>query len=174
MRDLVIVLGDQLNDDSMAFADFNVQSDVLWMAEVADESTSVWSHKARIALFLSAMRHFADRQRTLGRRVEYWALDTHACDTLACALTRTLESLRPQRIRLVPPGDWRVRQQIEQAAQQHRVPVHWCADNHFIMPIETFQSWANGRQQWRMEFWYREVRRHTGLLMESDQPSGGQ
>ena len=59
-RHLVLILGDQLDADSAAFDGFDASQDAVWMAEVAEESTHVWSHQARIVLFLSAMRHFRD------------------------------------------------------------------------------------------------------------------
>lgn len=49
VRRLILVLGDQLDLDSPAWQDIAPQQDVVWMAEVAQESTEVWSHKARIA-----------------------------------------------------------------------------------------------------------------------------
>ena len=61
MRNLIIILGDQLNEDSAAFDGFDSDMDGVWMAEVAQESTRVWSSKPRTAIFLSAMRHFRDR-----------------------------------------------------------------------------------------------------------------
>ena len=60
LRNLILILGDQLDLDSSAFDGFDASRDAVWMAEVAAESTHVWSHKARIVMFLSAMRHFAD------------------------------------------------------------------------------------------------------------------
>ena len=62
-RNLVLVLGDQLNIDSAALDGFDPSLDAVWMAEVGEEATRVWSHKARIAIFLSAMRHFRDALR---------------------------------------------------------------------------------------------------------------
>ena len=59
LRNLVVVLGDQLDLDAAAFDGFDPAHDAVWMAEVAEESTHVWSSKQRIALFLAAMRHFA-------------------------------------------------------------------------------------------------------------------
>jgi deoxyribodipyrimidine photolyase-related protein len=58
MRNLILVLGYQLNADSDAFDGFDSDQDAVWMSEVTGEAKHVWSHKARIALFLSAMRHF--------------------------------------------------------------------------------------------------------------------
>jgi deoxyribodipyrimidine photolyase-related protein len=59
LRHLVLVLGDQLNLDALALADFDPTQDAIWMAEVMEESTHVASSKQRSTLFLSAMRHFA-------------------------------------------------------------------------------------------------------------------
>lgn len=56
LRALVIVLGDQLDLQSSAFDGFDAAQDAVRMAEVAEESTHVWSGKPRIALFLAAMR----------------------------------------------------------------------------------------------------------------------
>ena len=59
-RYLILILGDQLNFDNPALEDLDPAQDVIFMAEVSHEATQVWSHKARIVLFLSAMRHFYD------------------------------------------------------------------------------------------------------------------
>ena len=75
VRHLVVVLGDQLDAGSAALDGFEASRDAIWMAEVAGESEHVVSSQVRTALFLSAMRHFRDSQRALGRRVEYVELD---------------------------------------------------------------------------------------------------
>ena len=59
MRNLVLILGDQLNPDNPALAGIDARNDRIVMIEAAGEATHVWTHKARIALFLSAMRHYA-------------------------------------------------------------------------------------------------------------------
>ena len=75
---LVLVLGDQLDLDSAAFDGFDATRDAVWMAEVADESTHVWSSNPRIALFLAAMRHFALALRRAGKTVHYRRIDDAA------------------------------------------------------------------------------------------------
>jgi deoxyribodipyrimidine photolyase-related protein len=48
-------------------------------------------------------------------------------------------------------------------------------DTRFVCNIDEFAHWAEGRKQLRMEFFYREMRKKTGLLMTSEgQPEGGQ
>ena len=58
-RHLVLILGDQLDEESSAFDGFDPLRDVVVMVEAAEEFTHVWSHKIRTTVFLSAMRHFA-------------------------------------------------------------------------------------------------------------------
>ena len=71
IRHLVLVLGDQLNADSAALADFDPRRDRVLMIESVREANHVWSHKARIAMFLSAMRHFATTLKAKGVAVDY-------------------------------------------------------------------------------------------------------
>jgi deoxyribodipyrimidine photolyase-related protein len=37
-----------------------------------------------------------------------------------------------------------------------------------------FENWAKDRRQLRMEYFYRDMRRKSGLLMNGDAPEGGQ
>ncbi|MBY0340526.1 MAG: cryptochrome/photolyase family protein [Rhodocyclaceae bacterium] len=175
LRHLVLILGDQLDADALALADFDPAQDALWMAEVAEESTHIPSSKQRSALFLSAMRHFAADQRALGRTVLYTLLDAAAnTGTLAGELTRTLTQIQPQKLVLTAPGDWRVLKALQAVAREHDLPLELKDDTHFITTVREFAAHAHGRKQLRLEYFYREVRRKTGLLMEGKNPIGGQ
>ena len=63
---LVLILGDQLSPAISSLADRTPDDTVILMAEVWDEATYVRHHKAKIALVLSAMRHFAEELRGAG------------------------------------------------------------------------------------------------------------
>ncbi|HZH06807.1 MAG TPA: cryptochrome/photolyase family protein, partial [Lautropia sp.] len=71
LRHLVLVLGDQLDLDAAAFDGFDTTRDAVWMAEVVEESTHVWSSKPRIVMFLAAMRHFGLALGAAGRALHY-------------------------------------------------------------------------------------------------------
>jgi deoxyribodipyrimidine photolyase-related protein len=43
-------------------------------------------------------------------------------------------------------------------------------DDRFLASHAEFEAWAEGRKQLRMEWFYREMRRKTGLLMEGTSP----
>ena len=173
-RHLVLVLGDQLDAKSAAFDGFDLKLDAVWMAEVAEESTHVMSHQARIAMFLAAMRHFRDGLLARGFTVHYRALDDAPnVSSLAEELLATVSRVTPKKLIVVQPGEWRVEQSLQTAAGQLGLELEIRPDRHFLASREEFASHAKERKQLRMEFFYREMRRKHDVLMDGDQPVGG-
>ncbi len=174
MRHLLIILGDQLDPESPVLADADPDHDLIWMCEASEESTHVTSHKQRIVLFLSAMRHHRDWLREKGHRIDYITLDVKGhSGTLSGELTKAIEKHRPERVRIVEPGEWRVKQAIEGACNRLSVPLDLLTDTHFLSTIDDFRAHAEGRKSLRMEFFYREMRKRHGILMEDGKPAGG-
>ena len=174
---LVIVLGDQLNHDSAAFDGFDALTDVVLMVESREESTHVWSHKARTALFLSAMRHFAIELQSKQVRVDYRRLDVHRDETLQAGWLAAIEMHQPESIVCVEPGDMRVWQALNVTAAKAKLPLDIRTDRHFMCSREAFSKWAGTSKSLRMEFFYRNMRREHDVLMEGekkDLPLGGQ
>ena len=175
VRHLVIVLGDQLDAQSSALQGFDATQDVVWMAEVDQESTHVWSAKQRIAVFLSAMRHFANDLRERGLPLVYVPMDEPTNrGTLALELERVITVLQPAALVLTAPGDWRVLHSLRAVAKQHSLALDLRDDTHFFSTVREFAAHAEGRKQLRLEYWYREMRHQHGILMEGKAPVGGQ
>jgi deoxyribodipyrimidine photolyase-related protein len=175
IRHLTIVLGDQLDHSSAAFDDFDNSRDMVWMAEVREESTHVPSHKARTALFLSAMRHFAEELRERSRRVEYRKLNAKTNEgSFDAELRKAIKRFRPEAIVVVEPGEYRVEQILKQVSGALDVRLEIRADRHFFCSRAEFASWAKAHDQLRMEFFYRNMRKRSGILMERGKPEGEQ
>ncbi len=175
VRNLLVVLGDQLDADSSALQEFDPSQDVVWMAEVAEESTHVWSAKQRIVVFLSAMRHFAQDLKARGLPLVYTRLgDADNLGTLALQLSQCLAQLKPAGLVMTAPGDWRVLQSLRAVATDHKVTLDVRDDLHFFSTVRDFAAHAKGRKQLRLEYWYRELRHKHGILMEGKDPVGGQ
>ena len=174
LRCLVLVLGDQLDLEAAAFDGFDASQDAVWMAEVAEESTHVWSAKARTVMFLSAMRHFAVALRAAGRPLHYMLLDDadNRC-TLAAQLRADIARLRPRQLVMTAPGDWRVLQALKGVAAEADLPLDVREDRHFFTTVRDFAAHAQGRKQLRLEYFYREQRRRHGVLMDAQKPAGG-
>ncbi len=173
-RNLVLVLGDQLDLEAAAFDGFDPAQDLVWMAEVDEESTHVWSSKQRIALFLAAMRHFARALRAAGRPLVYTRLgEAGNRGSLAAELRAALDRLAPRRVLMTAPGDWRVLQSLKAVVEQAGLSLEIREDRHFFCSVREFAAHARGRKSLRLEYFYRELRQRHGVLMQGDQPIGG-
>lgn len=172
---LRLLLGDQLTLSLTALDGLDPVRDVVVMAEVRAEATYVRHHKQKIAFLFSAMRHFAAELSARGLRVDYLRYeDPDTPDSLGAVVQAALARHRPDQIVLTEPGEWRVREMMESWRETLPVPVHIRPDTRFIAALGEFETWARGRRHLRMEFFYRLMRRKTGLLMDGNQPVGGQ
>lgn len=177
----VLVLGDQLSLDNPALrppeggrcADVTV-----FMIESQAESKLVWVHKARIALFVSAMRHFAEQLRQKGYCVVYSTLSQTGPLALVDRLAQLCEVHQVQALQLAEPGEWRLEQSLVELSKQRQLPVVFLEDSHFMCSRAEFAKWASGYKQMRMEYFYREMRKRYGVLMQeagsTAEPLGGQ
>lgn len=171
---LIVVLGDQLTPSLASLLAGDPARDVVVMAEVDDEATYVRHHKKKLVLVFSAMRHFAEQLRREGWQVDYTRLDDAApVVSITDAVERARTRHAPSAVLITEPGEWRVRNYIETWAERFAVPVDVLTDTRFVCTIDTFKRWAQGRKQLRMEHFYREMRRETGLLMDGAEPVGG-
>ena len=173
IRNLVLVLGDQLDLSSPALQELDPELDRVWMAEVTSEATHVQSHKVRIAVFLAAMRHFRVELEGRGIEVDYHDLETTKDSSFETVLTESVARWNPQKIILVEPGEWRVRHLFESLAEDQGWALEFLEDTHFYCSPEDFRQHASGRKQLRLEFFYRELRRKHQVLMEGKDPAGG-
>ncbi|MBO9446696.1 cryptochrome/photolyase family protein [Ruegeria sp. R14_0] len=166
---LIVVLGDQLSTDSAALRAGSADLDMVLMAEVMDEAQYVRHHKKKIAFVFSAMRHFAAQLEAAGWQVRYVRLDDPAnTHSLTGEIERAKHDLNISRAVVTEPGEYRLAQAFSGCEGLHVLP-----DDRFIASHHEFRQWAEGRKQLRMEYFYREMRRKTGLLMSGDTPEGG-
>lgn len=174
MTTLIPVLGDQL---SMALASLqraDAATAIILMVEVAEEASYVPHHKRKIAYILSAMRHHAAALSAAGWKVDYVALDDpDNSGSFTGEVARAIARHAPDEIVVTAPGEWRVAAMIDSWETLFGLPVEICADTRFTASLDEFATWAAGRKQLRMEFFYRDMRRKTGLLMDGDKPVGG-
>lgn len=172
-KPLIIVLGDQLTL-SLPTLRQAPENAVVALCEVASEAHYVPHHIHKIGVFLAAMRHFAQTLRDKGFTVHYSALDdpdnTH---TLISEAERLASAYNCNHIQAVRPGEWRLWQAM-QNRQDTASPWQLFEDDRFFTTPEDFAQWAKGRKQLRLEYFYREQRKRSGLLMEHGEPAGGQ
>ena len=173
-RDLVLVLGDQLSLGLASLRAASTATARVLIVEVVEEATYVRHHQKKIAFLFSAMRHFADELRGDGWQVDYVRLDDPAnTGSFSGEVARAAARLKPMRVLVTEPGEWRVLEIIRGWSDALGLPVEILSDDRFVCSIDRFKAWAGTRKQLRMEYFYRDMRRETRLLMEGDQPVGG-
>jgi deoxyribodipyrimidine photolyase-related protein len=167
---LILVLGDQLTPGLSALRAGDPSSDVVVMAEVRDEATYVRHHKKKIAFVLAAMRKFADQLRADGWRVAYGRIDeAGTASSIVGELMRRHGEFGAESVLATECGEWRLRRALAECP----LSIEVLPDDRFVAGRREFAAWAEGRKSLRMEYFYREMRRKTGLLMEGDEPAGG-
>ncbi len=175
MTTLRLVLGDQLTPDIAALDGIDPAGDVVLMVEAMEECGHVPHHQQKIVLFLSAMRHFAYELRGRGITVDYVRLDDPAnTGSFTGEVERAIARHGARHIVLTEPGEWRVQAMAESWAARFGLPVEIRADTRFFASKPRFAAWTRGRKGWRMEYFYREMRREHGVLMKGEAPAGGE
>ena len=166
-QSLVLILGDQLSLTLPSLRRADKARDVILMVEVMAEATYARHHKKKLVFCFSAMRHFAERLRQEKWRVDYVTLtDPENTQSLKGEVARACARHGISHVMMTEPGEWRLRQEL--------ALVEMLEDTRFLCSHAAFRQWTQGRREWRMEFFYRDMRRQTGLLMEGDAPEGGQ
>ncbi len=168
---LVLVLGDQLTPTLSALRAADKSRDIVVMAEVAAEASYVRHHVKKIAFLFAAMRKFATRLEAAGWRVLYARLDDEGtAGSIPEELLRRAAETGAREVLTTRCGEWRLRAALDAMP----LDLTTLPDDRFIAAEAEFAAWAEGRKQLRMEFFYREMRRKTGLLMDGPGPEGGQ
>ncbi len=171
LRNLIVVLGDQLDPHSTAFDGFDPGHDAILQMEVREEASYIPQHKKRLAYFFACMRHFRDEQRLAGRRVFYSELDNDEnLGNFSDELRRWAQKLMPERLIVLEPGDWRVRKMLRALD----LNLEMREDRHFLCSHDEFTSFADKHRHPILETFYRFMRRRLGILMEDNgEPTGG-
>ena len=114
VRNLVVVLGDQLSAASAAFDGFDPNQDVVLQMEVAEEATYIRQHKMRLAYFFSSMRHFREELIGRGFRTHYVEIDQpENTGSFTSEIVRLQRELKPDKMIMLEPGDWHVAAKLE-------------------------------------------------------------
>ena len=175
MTTLRLILGDQLNEDISSLSGCDKDNDIILMCEVWDEATYVKHHKKKIAFLFSAMRHFAKTLKDKNYNIHYTYLDDKDnAGSFKGEVERAIKAHNIDRIIVTSPGEYRVLQDMKTWENGFNVRVEIRDDDRFLCSAAAFKTWAEGRKQLRMEYFYREMRKKYDLLMDDGDPEGGE
>lgn len=123
-------------------------------------------HKQKLALVLANQRHFACEQAERGVAVHYLVAESNYAE----ALGAWLGSDCTQVVRVAEPAERELRLELESLVREGRVEVK--AHGGWLTSRTQFIE-ACPQPPYRMDSFYRRVRRDRGWLMEDGKPVGG-
>ena len=174
------ILGDQLNAEHSWFN--TTDQNVLYiLAELHQEQEYVTHHIQKICAFFKSMENFANSLKQAGHHVLYLDLDmTSQYSDLCHLLISLLEHFNAAQFDYQRPDEHRLVKQFE-AVQAKLTTTNTssiivnCVDTeHFILPFDDIPTYFKAGKHVRMENFYRAMRKRFNILMEDNQPLGGQ
>ena len=175
MSKLRLILGDQLSTTISSLEGCDKAKDIILMCEVWDEATYVKHHQKKIAFLFSAMRHFAKALSSQGYTVQYVKLDDQQnTGSFREEVKRAIKQYHIGQIIVTHPGEYRVLTDMKNWQKDFDLPVEIKDDTRFLCGVDEFKKWSKDRKQLRMEYFYREMREKHAILMDGEEPAGGQ
>jgi len=172
LKKLVLILGDQLDIDSPILKNLNPKTEQVVMIESIDEAQYVWSHKAKIVLFLSAMRHFAGQLEEQGVPLIYIQ---QSPKSIGDTLRELISKKKFTHLLCLEPGEYRLKCEIENLTTELSIELEMQEDPHFYCSRHEFENWVAGKKELRLEYFYRLMRKTHNILVDKEgNPEGGQ
>jgi deoxyribodipyrimidine photolyase-related protein len=128
-------------------------------------------HRQKLALVVSALRHFVVERRAAGFHVEH-----RIADDYATGIREFAAWAKPSSIHAMEPREYAVDKRLRALAKELPLELHSDGGigGHFLISREEFKNWAASRTTIRMDHFYAMMRRKLGLLVDAKgRPEGG-
>lgn len=163
----VFILHDQLNLDAWP-SWIREEKPLLIFMESGEKGRELPHHKKKAIYVLSSMRHFALECAEAGFPVHYHSTQKHFDD----GLKELLADHEFRSVFYMTPSEWDSRERLRDVQSKFENRVEEIPNNFFLADAEEYKDRV--KDGWLMEYFYREMRRKTGYLMNGDQPEGGE
>jgi len=121
-------------------------------------------HKQKLALILANLRHFALEQADRGVAVRYVVAE----GPYAAALEHLITELGP--LRVMAPAERELKLDLEMLATRGALQI--IPHEGWLSTADEFRKSNEKAPPWKMDTFYRFIRRKTGILMEGGKPVG--
>lgn len=162
-RRWIFVPYDQLTDEVGPLAREAASAVGVVVVECPEKAARRPYHKQKLALVLANLRHFALEQAKRGVAVRHVVASSYAA-----ALEPLAASLGP--IEVMHPAERELRAELAPLVEAGKVRL--LPHEGWLTTADDFRASQNG-PPWRMDAFYRHVRRRLGVLMEKGKPVGG-
>ena len=161
----IFVAYDQLNDQIGALADSDPDNTTAVFIETTWKPARRPYHKQKLAWILANQRHFALELAHKGFAIDYRFDDRNYGEVLADVARDTGP------IVVMEPAERELRRSLDGLIDKGLIEI--VDHDGWITSTRQFQESQRGDTPWRMDAFYRRIRRDTGLLMDDGEPVGG-
>ena len=112
VRDLIIILGDQLSLEISSLEKIRKNEDKILMMEVSNEIEYTNHHKKKLVLIFSAMRHFANELKKNKFDITYVEFNKSK-ENFTKELEQQCKKFNPKSIKITHPSEYRVLDEVK-------------------------------------------------------------
>ena len=162
----VFILHDQLNLE--AWPDWiKEEKPLLIFIESREKGESLPYHKQKLTYVLSSMRHFAIECFDKGFDILYHSSEGHYDD----GLREILEDFEGE-LTFMTPSEWDSRERLRSVKEDFENRVEEIPNSFILAELDEWKEKIG--PNYRMEYFYRDIRKQTGYLMDGNYPEGGE
>ncbi len=129
-------------------------------------------HKQKLWLHRSSMARYRDDLIRQGFDATIWPYEREAGSCLR--LFQNLQELGVDQVNMVDPVDFIAEKRLSAAAGITNITINLQPSPGFLNTQDYNLAWSTGRKRWFMAEFYKSQRRRLNVLMNGDQPVGGQ
>ena len=173
MKTLRLILGDQLNLKH-SWLKKTDEHTTYCLFEMREETDYVKHHIQKVIGFFAAMRQFSEDLKSKNHQVEYFKInDKNNTQRLIDNLSVLIKQHDFEKFEYIFPDEHRLDKQLSDFSKNLNIPSEVVSAEHFYTKREDLRNFFEGKKQYLMESFYRDMRKKHDILMVADQPEGG-
>lgn len=173
MNKLRLILGDQLNINHSWFKE-NDPSVIYVMMEIKDETNYVLHHIQKILATFAAMRFFSKQLIHKGFNVTYIKINEKGNkQSFYENIKDIIETKNIGEIEYQEPDEFRLASELKKLEKINNIKANCVDSEHFLVPRLYVKEFFSEKKHWRMEEFYRSMRKKFSILMKDEKPIGG-
>ncbi|MEO8774617.1 MAG: cryptochrome/photolyase family protein [Gelidibacter sp.] len=173
MKTLRLILGDQLNSKHSWFKQTNDEV-IYCLFEMRQETDYVVHHIQKLIGFFAAMRAFAEHLTVQNHQVIYFKInDEKNTQNLKKNLEKLILEHDIDCFEYQEPDEYRLDEEIKNFCTAHSITSKVYSTEHFYTQRGDLAIFFEGKKQYLMENFYRDMRKKNDILMIAGQPEGG-
>ena len=142
--------------------------------EVKEETSYVLHHAQKIIATFAAMRFFAEQLQQKGFEVIYFKINDKANEqSFFQNINKIIKEKNIGELQYLEPDEYRLSTELKKLESIENIKVELVDTEHFLVPKLYAKDFFSEKKHWRMEEFYRNMRKKFSILMDGDKPIGG-